>query len=127
MASRQIDFQFFGVKDSAVTVSVGGKEVSAEKTYDAAKSCLTVALPENNVTEEITVTMTEGGLGSNDVEGMIFDLLDRGELDFYEKEGVYALMQKKISTAAKLAQLQALNLEPELIGAVAEILTAYEA
>ena len=45
----------------------------------------------------------------------------------YEKEGVYALTQKKISTAAKLAQLQALNLEPELIGAVAEILTAYEA
>ena len=126
-AKRTIKVQFFGVKDSAVTVSVGGKEVSAEKTYDAAKSCLTVALPENNVTEEITVTMTEGGLGSNDVEGMIFDLLDRGELDFYEKEGVYALMQKKISTAAKLAQLQALNLEPELIGAVAEILTAYEA
>ena len=126
-AKRTIKVQFFGVKDSAVTVSVGEKEVSAEKTYDAAKSCLTVALPENNVTEEITVTMTEGGLGSNDVEGMIFDLLDRGELDFYEKEGVYALMQKKISTAAKLAQLQALNLEPELIGAVAEILTAYEA
>ena len=126
-AKRTIKVQFFGVKDSAVTVSVGGKEVSAEKTYDAAKSCLTVALPETSVTEELTVTMTEGGLGSNDVEGMIFDLLDRGELDFYEKEGVYALMQKKISTAAKLAQLQALNLEPELIGAVAEILTAYEA
>ena len=126
-AKRTIKVQFFGVKDSAVTVSVGGKEVSAEKTYDAAKSCLTVALPETSVTEELTVTMTEGGLGSNDVEGMIFDLLDRGELDFYEKEGVYALMQKKISTAAKLAQLQALNLEPELIGAVAEILTDYEA
>ena len=126
-AKRTIKVQFFGVKDSAVTVFVSGKEVSAEKTYDAAKSCLTVALPETSVTEELTVTMTEGGLGSNDVEGMIFDLLDRGELDFYEKEGVYALMQKKISTAAKLAQLQALNLEPELIGAVAEILTAYEA
>ena len=124
---RTFKAEFFGVKDSAVKVTVGGKKVSAEKTYDAAKNCLTVALPETSVTEKITVIMTEGGLGSNHVEGMIFDLLDRGELAFHEKESVYALIQKKISTAAKLAELQTLDLEPELIGAVAEILTAYEA
>ena len=57
---------------------------------------------------------------------MIFDLLDRGELGCLEKEAVYALVQKKISTAAKLAELQALDLDAELIGAVSEILTAYE-
>ena len=114
------------MKDSDVKVTISGKEVSAEKIYDAHQGCLTVMLPETAVTEEITVTMTEGGLRSNDVDGMIFDLLDRGELGCLEKEAVYALVQKKISTAAKLAELQALDLDAELIGAVSEILTAYE-
>ena len=125
-SKRTIKVQFFGVKDSDVKVTIRGKEVSAEKIYDAHQGCLTVMLPETAVTEEITVTMTEGGLRSNDVDGMIFDLLDRGELGCLEKEAVYALVQKKISTAAKLAELQALDLDAELIGAVSEILTAYE-
>ena len=125
-SKRTVKVQFFGVKDSDVKVTIGGKEVSAEKTYDAHQGCLTVMLPEAAVTEKITVTMADGGLRSNDVDGMIFDLLDRGELGFHEKEAVYALTQKKISTAAKLAELQALDLDAELIGAVSEILTAYE-
>ena len=123
---RTMKVQFFGVKDSDVKVTIGGKEVSAEKTYDAESGCLTVVLPKTAVTEEITVTMTEGGLKRNDVEGMIFDLLDRGELTCFEKEAVYAIAQKKLSTAAKLAELQALDLKEALIGAVSEILTAYE-
>ena len=36
-------------------------------------------------------------------------------------------MKEKISNAAKIAEFQALDLDPDLLGAVMEILTAYEA
>ena len=121
---RTFTVQLYGIKDSEVTATADGKEISACKTYDSSLGCLTVILPELEVTKAITVTLQKGELRDNNVTARIFELLDCCELAYQQKESVYSLVQSELPTATKVAELQALDLNPELMGAVSEILTA---
>ena len=108
------------MEDCEITTDIDG----AVKTYREEDGCLTVRLPEISVTEKIQITLSK--LRKNEENKRIFELLNQGEIPFSVKEEVYSVIQKNISKAAKLTQLCSMKMERELIGAIAEILTAKE-
>lgn len=119
---RSFTVEFWGVKDCEIKTNT----VDALKTYRKECGCLTVALPELSVTEKIQIKLLSPEIQTNEEKKMIFDFLNQGEIPFSIKEKVYSVIQKNMSKAAKLTQLCSMNLKRELLGVVAEILTAKE-
>ena len=118
--------EFWGVKDTEVTVEVEGTGVEASKKYDEALGCLAVSVPETAATSEIIITLGAPELRENDVKTQVFTLLNQAEIPYMEKTAIMEILDKKISNAAKLTQLTAMHPEEGIVGAVGEILTAIE-
>ena len=118
--------EFWGVKDTEVTVEVEGTGVEASKEYDEALGCLKVSVPEASVTSEIIITLGIPALRENDVKAQVFNLLNQAEIPYMEKVAIMEILDRKISNAAKLTQLTAMHPEEGIVGAVGEILTAIE-
>lgn len=118
--------EFWGVKDTEVTVEVEGTEVEAFKEYDEALGCLKISVPETSATSEIIITLGAPELRENDVKTQVFNLLNQAEIPYMEKVAIMEILDKKISNAAKLTQLTAMHPEEGIVGAVGEILTAIE-
>ena len=118
--------EFWGVKDTEVTVEVEGTVVEASKEYDEALGCLKVSVPEISATSEIIITLGAPELRENDVKTQVFNLLNQAEIPYMEKVAIMEILDKKISNAAKLTQLTAMHPEEGIVGAVGEILTAIE-
>lgn len=118
--------EFWGVKDTEVTVEVEGTVVEASKEYDEALGCLKVSVPEISATSEIIITLGAPELRENDVKTQVFTLLNQAEIPYMEKTAIMEILDKKISNAAKLTQLTAMHPEEGIVGAVGEILTAIE-
>ncbi|NOU80501.1 DUF5110 domain-containing protein [Paenibacillus sp. LMG 31459] len=116
---------FMGCAETDVTVQAGGgAAVAAETKYDEASHTLTVTVPELEVTEELTVTLTTARVAVNRVEEEVFALLNRAQIRFDHKEQIYRLVKESSGPAATLAALASLELEPALYGAICEIVTA---
>ena len=118
--------EFWGVKDTGVTVEVEGTGVEASKEYDEVLGCLKVSVPEASVTSEIIITLGTPELRENDVKTQVFNLLNQAEIPYMEKVAIMEILDRKISNAAKLTQLTAMHPEEGIVGAVGEILTAIE-
>ena len=105
--------EFWGVKDTEVTVEVK-VQVEASKKYDEALGCLAVSVPETAATSEIIITLGAPELRENDVKTQVFNLLNQAEIPYMEKVAIMEILDKKISNAAKLTQLTAMHPEEGL-------------
>ena len=74
--------EFWGVKDTEVTVEVEGTVVEASKEYDEALGCLKVSVPEISATSEIIITLGAPELRENDVKTQVFNLLNQAEIPY---------------------------------------------
>jgi hypothetical protein len=72
----------------------------------------------------VRVGFRSGGIAANDVHNRVFALLDAAQLGFDLKTGVDAVVRAAPSAASALAQLQALDVDPELLSALSEVLVA---
>ena len=81
--------EFWGVKDTEVTVEVEGTGVEASKKYDEALGCLAVSVPETAATSEIIITLGAPELRENDVKTQVFNLLNQAEIPYMEKVAHY--------------------------------------
>ena len=100
------------------------KEVDAI-TYDEKKQSVMVTLPMTSVTQKITVTIPASvAYVKNQVEERCFDFLNQAEISFVLKDRIYSLIQKQKDAAILVAELAAMDLDPDLYGALAEIITA---
>ena len=78
-----------------------------------------------SVTQKITVTIPASfAYVKNQVEERCFDFLNQAEISFVLKDRIYALIQKRKDAAVLVAELAAMELEPDLYGALVEIITA---
>lgn len=124
--SRAWTVEFWGVKDTEVIVEIEGEEVKTSKEYDQTLGCLRVSIPKVDITSQITVTLRTPELRVNDVKTQVFNLLNQAEIPYMEKVAIMEILDKKISNAAKLVQIAALQPEEGVAGAVGELLTAME-
>ena len=92
---------------------------------DEAKQAVIVKLPMTSVTQKITVTIPASfAYVKNQVEERCFDFLNQAEISFVLKDRIYSLLRKGNDAAILVAELSAMELDPDLYGALVEIITA---
>ena len=112
------------VKHTEVLANDTAKEIESI-TYDEAKQAVVVKLPMTSVAQKITVTIPASfAYVKNQVEERCFDFLNQAEISFVLKDRIYSLIQKQKDAAILVAELAAMDLDPDLYGALAEIITA---
>lgn len=112
------------VKHTEVLANDTAKEIESI-TYDEAKQAVVVKLPMTSVAQKITVTIPASfTYVKNRVEERCFDFLNQAEISFVLKDRIYSLIQKQKDAAILVAELAAMDLDPDLYGALAEIITA---
>ena len=117
-------FDCEAVKHLEVSVDDMPKEVEAI-TYDEKKQAVVIKVSMTAVTQKITVTIPASyTYVKNQVEERCFDFLNQAEISFVLKDRIYSLLQKGKDAAILVAELSAMGLDPDLYGALVEIITA---
>lgn len=111
--------------EKQVAVTAGDQIVKAEVSYQAKKQALIIQIPETGVTEEIKITVDmELRQKNNLVQENCFHFLNQAEIDFWLKDRLYDAIQKETRIPVLIAQLQAMDIEEKLLGALTELITA---
>ena len=102
-----------------------GEALSIGQSYDQQKHCLILELPATDVETEKTVTFADAlTLARNDAAGAIARFLDQAEMEFDKKSAIDALVRSGKNPLVILSQLQAMNLDGDLVKCISELLTA---
>jgi alpha-glucosidase (family GH31 glycosyl hydrolase) len=111
---------FDGLDD--LTVEVGGHRVAPEVSRSTGRC--TVTVDDVPVGTGFRIGFHATGVAGNDLDNRVFALLDLTQLGFDLKTAVYAVVNRAPSAASAVGQLQALDLDAELLSALSEILLA---
>lgn len=106
-------------------VFCNGERIKVDILIEEEKNSIVVKLPAVNVNTEIKVQFKEAVISGNNYEKQLFDFLNKAQIPFSTKEQIYLVVQRGKNTSKVMGQLQAMNLEVELLEAVSEILWAY--
>lgn len=106
-------------------VIADSRTIPAQTVYDGTNGVLTVEIPPISVGTEICVCLPDScRLRRNNVRELSFRLLNRAEMEFNRKAGLYETICKEPDGFRLLAELQSMELEPDLLGALTELITA---
>ena len=127
-AKRSYRIRIFGSTATEAVVLRDGKEVKVESTYCSKRHVLTVELADVAAEEKIEVRLPKDtGIAANPVMEQVDDLLNMAEIGFTQKEILFALLDKRKDQLSLLAgELQAMELDDALRGALLEIVTAHQ-
>ena len=111
---------------NAFKVCVDGEEKEAEISYDYMKKCMTIDIPEVEVTSEVNVVFSEKlELAENRMEEEIFEFLKIAEIGNTLKSDIYELFKKEKTGKDKLSvvyELKAMGIDENLFGCLMEYL-----
>lgn len=118
--------------DARTAVTIGNVPSEAAVSYISEKQAIIVDIPPVDVTSriEIRIIRADGRTGQNKVPCVnairerCFALLDRAQISFMQKDRIYEELCRSDEVPMILSQLQAIGTEPDLLGALSEILTA---
>jgi alpha-glucosidase (family GH31 glycosyl hydrolase) len=102
-----------------------GKKIKVDILIEEEKNSIVVKLPAVNTDTEVKVQFKEAAIRENSYEKELFDFLNKAQIPFSTKEQIYLVVQRGKNTSKVMGELQAMNLEVELLEAVSEILWAY--
>ena len=123
---RRYRVEFIGCRECGAEVCAGGEPAVHGASYSADGKVLTLETGPASTAEDILITLPgDAFLPGNDVVGDTFRLLDQAEISFDLKEQVYGLVRGEGDRAVALATLASMDLPEGLLGALAEILTAF--
>ena len=125
-AERSYHIVICGSTAQTATVLRGGSEAEAKISYCAKKHELCIEVADVAADETVEICLPEDTeIAKNPVMEMVDDLLNMAEIKFMEKEVLFALMNKCGGQLNILAgELQAMELDDALRGALMEIVTA---
>ena len=122
---RSYRIELYGCPDVSVTGLENGKELSVTKSYDAQKHCLIVELSATDVETEKTVAFSQPlSLARNNTAEAVSRFLDQAEIEFDKKSAIDALVRSGKNPLVILSQLQAMELDGDLVNCISEFLTA---
>ena len=140
-AERTHVIEFYGCRENEVICTADGRPLEVHTSYEDDRHCLKIVLPAVPVTAELTVRLRpyagEGAgsglaafagkpeLAGNDTKKLIYDFLDRAEMEFDQKTQIYRAVSSGRSVPVILSQLQVLGLSEDMLGCLTEILTAW--
>jgi hypothetical protein len=68
--------------------------------------------------------MENPALRENPVKEELFDFINQAEIPFINKDKIYRTVTAELPVSSKLAALQSMKLDADLLGVLTEILTA---
>lgn len=108
-----------------VEVTADGCGIVCSVGYDEKKQAVLVSVPETDVSKKVQVCL---GVENISVENRVlqrcFDFLNQAEIGFESKDRLYRVLREESRTAVVLGQLNAMELDDGLYGALVEIVTA---
>ncbi len=120
-AKRDYTITFCGIKDAQI--SVDKVNLQADLCEKHAQN-VQVTLSDIPVEQEIRVCLTERVCADNDVQENCFQILDRAEIPIMMKENAFRSILAEKEPVCLLGELLAQEMEPDLYGALVEIITA---
>ncbi|MCB2176896.1 MAG: glycoside hydrolase family 31 protein [Actinomycetales bacterium] len=122
-ATRAWTVTFPAVGDGSPSVTIDGSAAVAEVRHEGTR--LRVRVDDVPVAAPLTVSLgAEPRVSPNDVHGRLFALLDRAQIEYELKSRVLEAATRDRPLALRAAEVMALELEPALASAVAEVLLA---
>lgn len=127
--NRAYTIELTGYQEAAcdsIQVLVDGVETAGARiSYDEKRQAVIVALPKVNATQQIMITAdAQYEACENQVEKSCFDFLNQAEIRFNQKDELYQLIRKEKNTAVLITELNAMGLDPDLYGALLELVAA---
>lgn len=125
--SREYIVTFCGVTEAEVSVYSEGKEGRSGKEISVGrdtKGRLEIVLESVFAQEEVVLQLQKREYADNDVVNRCFKLLDYAQIEMIVKESAFRVIEKQKDPAQLMGSLLALELDPDLYGALAEIITA---
>lgn len=125
-ASRQFRLRFTGFAEPrSVSVTVAGRATAGDVTYQEETSTLWVDIGEVATRETAEVVFDDGmRTAANDVVRRVRDLLTQAQIEYDLKMSIDHQTQSAQSPALLIGQLQAMDLDPDLFGALSEVILA---
>ena len=120
-AKRDYTITFCGIKDAQI--SVDKVNLQADLCEKHAQN-VQVTLSDIPVEQEIRVCLTERVCADNDVQENCFQILDHAEIPIMMKENAFRSILAEKEPVCLLGELLAQEMEPDLYGALVEIITA---
>ena len=125
---RTYTVKIHGVTSCAdrVSVFVNGftDAPDSHPSYDPDSRTLTCTLEEIPSDARIRILVKDVSEAENDIVKEAFDFLNQAEISFVLKDTLYRLIENAGDRLILLSQLQTMELEPDLLGALTEIITA---
>lgn len=114
---------FCGLKDAVVSLETadGSREIAVEKDC---KGMPEIVLENLSVGEDVILHVKERKTADNEVVERCFAILDRAEIEMIVKETAFRVVEAQKDAAQLMGNLLALELDADLYGALAEVITA---
>lgn len=124
---RNYTFKFIGFKDcKEIMVISDGKEVIYEKYYDNLMNTIIIRCNQIDVLKDLVVDFKDVmQLSRNNIDREIFDFLNEAQIRFDIKDKIYNIINSHENKTKIIGDLQTLDLDKDLFGAVCEIILAY--
>ena len=127
--SRDYIITFCGIAGAEVSAVSGVKEKSEScgreiSAGEDARGMLETVLGNVSSREEITLYLRERKYADNGIVDRCFKLLDQAEIEMIVKENAFRVIKSQKDAARLMGNMLALELDRDLYGALAEIITA---
>lgn len=109
-----------------IRVTVDGEQLDVNTSYDSGKQAVIVTIPETDIEKTIKIyAAKELRTKGNRIVERSFDFLNKAEIEFALKDKLYSLVKSGKSISVMMAEINAMEIEKNLEGAMIEILSAY--
>ena len=127
---RSLVIKLHGIKDCTdrISVSADGSALSesagCSAAYDDRTRTLTCTLKDVPVCAQIRLIAEHAETAENDFVKECFDFLDQAEISFILKDTLYGMILKSKDRTVLISELQAMDLDADLLGVLTEIICA---
>lgn len=128
---RRYKLVFRGINNDVVVKVYSGLDElkDIQLSYNHYISAKIVYIPLTNIKSKITVQLENVNKSTNQINKRIFDFLNESEIEFDLKNDIFNIVSKikeSKSIIYILGELQSMNIKPEIMGPLNEILLASE-
>lgn len=124
-AKRSYKVRVHNCTGSEVSVACGQEKMDAAVEYDLSNNVLEISVDNCDVKKEICISFAKPVQRTdNEMEKRLFDFLNQAEIAFAVKNEIYSLVCKNKNRLSVLSQLQAMEIDEELLGCLTEFVTA---
>lgn len=121
---RNITLKFFCINEALPTIQIGDTQLQNFE-YNSDTHILTIEIPNWDYSFDISVAFKAPlEITQAPVASKIYEILNRAEINYNQKDAIYRGFKEQRSTAYILSQLNSLEIDNDTRGAISEILLA---